>query len=111
MPTFSKKLEHPTTKIYLLPKAVEEADQFLNKPTYQESKKRLASVQKLISGFEDPYGMELLASLHWAVTKENVTTEKDAIYFIQGWNERKRKIFHSKHIPVAWKWLKSKGWI
>ena len=55
--------QKPDAEIELLPGAIEEASSFLaDKP---ESLRRLDRVGRLIEGFETPYGMELLATVHW----------------------------------------------
>src|SRR5271170_3582595 len=62
----------PDTQIELLPQSAEEADEFLNRNAEQsrESLQRLKRVAELIEGFESPYGMELLATVHWAAHHE-----------------------------------------
>lgn len=54
--------QKPDQEIDLLPGAVEKADEFLQ--MYPDSRNRLARVTEVIEGFETPYGMELLASIH-----------------------------------------------
>ena len=57
--------QKPDAEIELLPGAVDAATAFLaDKP---ESRQRLERVTDLIEGFETPYGMELLATVHWVV--------------------------------------------
>jgi len=50
-------------EIYFLPGAKEEAEAFLQ--SYPETLQRIDRVARLIYGFETPYGMELLATVHW----------------------------------------------
>lgn len=92
-------------QIKVLPKANEEANNFLLKEP--ESLKRLKKVTSIIRGFETPYGLELLSTVHWVI-KENPAINKDpsqVIESVRQWNERKRKIFKEKHILKAWKHL------
>jgi hypothetical protein len=45
-----------------------EAEAFL--ATHQDSQERLERVSNLITGFETPYGMEMLATVHWVATED-----------------------------------------
>ncbi|MCK4826958.1 macro domain-containing protein, partial [bacterium] len=55
--------QKPDVDIHLMPSAVETAGTFL--ASRQGSIGRLNKVNNLIEGFETPYGMELLSSVHW----------------------------------------------
>jgi O-acetyl-ADP-ribose deacetylase (regulator of RNase III) len=103
--------QKPDAEIELISKTVEAADRYLaNKP---ESVQRLERVADLIEGFETPYGMELLSSVHWvAVYFEQPARDQDsAVQAIHGWNERKNQMFRVEHIRIAWQRLEDKGWI
>jgi O-acetyl-ADP-ribose deacetylase (regulator of RNase III) len=101
-----------TPSIRLLDGAAEEADAFLktNPDTYQ----RLQRVTQLIEGFETPYGLELLATIHWLAYYENPAIQEDVEAAVQGvhaWSERKQRMFRPEHIRIAWEWLYDQGWI
>jgi O-acetyl-ADP-ribose deacetylase (regulator of RNase III) len=94
-----------------LPDAATEARQFLG--DHPESQVRLQRVTNLIDGFETPYGMELLATVHW-VCRENPAAAEDvsqAVAGVQGWNPRKRERFRPEHIELAWQRLREQGWL
>ncbi|HEY5297265.1 MAG TPA: macro domain-containing protein [Verrucomicrobiae bacterium] len=105
----------PDTQIELLPQSAEEADEFLNRNAEQsrESLQRLKRVAELIEGFESPYGMELLATVHWAAHHEGGkdgglrAVEK----IVHAWNPRKQKLMKPEHLELAWKRLEEKGWL
>lgn len=103
--------QKPDTEIELMPHAVEEADAFLKQ--HQESRMRLNRVSDLIAGFETPYGMELLSSVHWVATHDDPAAqdESDAAQAVQNWNERKRSMFQPHHVQVAWERLKQERWL
>ena len=42
-----------------------------------EANERLEKVSNLITGFETPYGMEMLATIYWVVTKEDPQAAED----------------------------------
>src|SRR5699024_2343064 len=93
------------SEIYLLDEAVVEAEKFLENE--EDSMERLEKVKKVIHGFETPYGMELLSTIHWIVN-ENPEKSRDlsfTIEQIQRWNARKKKIFTAKHIEKVWGYL------
>lgn len=99
-------------EIHLLPDARETAQAFLE--AYDMSvTDRLNRVANLIEGFETPYGMELLASIHWIAMNELTearTDSKAAVRGLQNWNNRKRRIFNPNHIIKAWERLNRLGW-
>src|SRR5262249_15860435 len=65
-----------------------------------------------IEGFESPYGMELLASVHWLVTRDGVPNDLDSIVqAMHRWNDRKQRIMKPEHIQVAWNRLQDLGWL
>ena len=103
--------QKPDAEIELLPGAVEAADDFL--VDYPESVSRLSGVSELIQGFETPYGMELLSTVHWVCThgEPKATTPDTAVEAVHGWNERKRDMFRQDHIHVAYNRLKELSWI
>lgn len=101
----------PDVEIRLLDGAVEEADRFLADKF--EARTRLERVGDLITGFETPYGMELLSSVHWVVVHGDgpVNGLEQAIVQVHDWNDRKRKLLKPEHIRVAWTRLSDRGWL
>jgi O-acetyl-ADP-ribose deacetylase (regulator of RNase III) len=92
-------------QISLLPAGAEEAKAFLANSA--EAQERLDRVAALIKGYESPYSMELLATVHW-VASEGAKPAKDpsaAITLVHDWNKRKRALFEPEHIRTAWKRL------
>jgi hypothetical protein len=103
--------QKPDVEIELLPGAIDEADHFLEDRS--DVRERLDRVGDLIAGFETPYGMELLASLHWIACHDpNPATSADtAMQKIMAWNDRKAQMFKADHIRFAWNRLSSQNWI
>lgn len=91
------------------------AEQWLQQA--DESLARLRRVAELVEGFETPYGLELLSTVHWVAHRggpkhEAPATCADAAYeHIRRWNRRKENLFTREHIGVAWGWLRESGWI
>jgi len=99
------------SEIAVMPGALHEADNFIQTSGDDELGEHVRRVGSLIEGFETPYGMELLATVHWVGTHEpGVRTVDDAIEAVHNWNARKRAVLSKEHIKVAWRRLKDEGW-
>ncbi|MEO0012659.1 MAG: hypothetical protein RLZZ535_1048, partial [Cyanobacteriota bacterium] len=99
------------SQMYVLPEGKNAAHDFLEQ--HPEANERLERVSNLITGFETPYGMEMLATIHWVATKEDPQAAEDceqAIALVQQWNERKRQLFKPTHLQKAWERLKQQNW-
>jgi O-acetyl-ADP-ribose deacetylase (regulator of RNase III) len=93
------------SSIRLLEEGLESSKEFLkDKPQALDRLKKVASI---IRGFETPYGLELLSTVHWTVKHENKREEDEIIKVIQAWNKRKRNLFLPVHIRKAIKHLKN----
>ncbi len=98
----------PDKQLELVPGAVRDASTFLEHNT--ETQSRFDKVADLVTGFESPFGLELLATAHWIVKHETVHTVADVVERIYAWNERKRR-FSTRQIALAVDVLYRKGWI
>lgn len=72
---------------------------------------RLVAVQELIAGFESPHGLELLTTVHWAAREGRARSAAEAGAYVASWSQRKRHAFPSHHIELAWRRLRSFGWL
>jgi O-acetyl-ADP-ribose deacetylase (regulator of RNase III) len=100
--------DQPFKELSIVPGAYEEAKQFLaDKPDAQDQFERVAN---LVEGFETPHGLELLATVHWVVSRENAQSIDEAVTKVHDWNDRK-KLFTPRQIGIAWQMLQSKGWL
>lgn len=86
-------------EIYLINSAGQKAREYLEKN--KEEEQRLQKMNEIIGGFETPYGMELLATVHWILKTNQPSTEDKLIEEVQKWNERKKRLFSPKHIIKA----------
>ncbi len=85
-----------------------EADRVLaNAP---ETDLRIDRVLELIDGFESPYGLELLTTVHWVVTKKGAKNANEAVALAHAWNDRKKKVLDTRDLHIAWDRLYSTGW-
>lgn len=103
--------QNPDVEIQLILDRVNEINEMDISDDQVEAK--LNRVFSLIDGFEIPYGMELIASVHWVAVKEQAKAKnaEEAYKKISFWSTRKAKLFSSEHICIAWDRLKSEGWI
>lgn len=100
--------DRPDKQIELLPETAAQAKRYL--ANHPATRKRFDRVAELIEGFETPFGMELLATVHWVATYESAETADDAVTRTYAWNPRKR-MFRGEHIRKAWAVLQKKGWV
>ena len=97
--------------IYLLPQAAEEAAVLLN--DFPNSIRHLEKVSRLIEGFETPYAMELLATVHWVAQRDLLAAADPsaAVTQVHAWSKRKAKLFPAEHIQLAWQRLSQEDWL
>jgi len=100
--------DSPSKQLKLVPGAVEDAMQYLvnKKQTLQNFNK----VVDLVDGFETPFGLELLSTVHWVVTHDHAQNIEEVVNTIYDWNERKKQ-FSPIQIQTALKTLIHKQWI
>jgi O-acetyl-ADP-ribose deacetylase (regulator of RNase III) len=100
-------IDDPEKPLELVPGAVADADQFL--AGHPHTQRRFERVADLVKGFETPFGLELLSTVHWVATREGAVTQDKAIAATFAWSERKRR-FSPQQIVLAWNVLHGKGW-
>lgn len=107
---FGDGSDRPGKVIEVLEGATDAAGQFLEKQP--DVLARLERVSDLIVGFEDPYGMELLSSMHWVICHEAGAQDSMdvAVAAVLQWNPGKRLRLKTQHLEIAWKLLKKKQW-
>lgn len=105
---FADAEDRPDTQIELKPEAAKKADHYLG--DHFGTRERFDRVADLINGFETPFGMELLSTVHWVATREDAKTAEEAIEKTYAWNDRKR-MFKEEHIRIAWETLEEKEWL
>lgn len=101
----------PETPLELMDGAAAEAETFL--ASSGDSEARLRKVADLIEGYETPFGMELLSTVHWVATHDEdaAKSEESAVTAVHAWNTRKATTMKPEHVRTAWKHLRAKEWI
>ena len=98
----------PDKQLELVPGAVKDAEAFLADDASMRAS--FDRVGKLVEGFETPFGLELLATVHWVASRENATSAEDAVAKVYAWNDRKKR-FSPRQIGIAFETLRAKGWL
>jgi O-acetyl-ADP-ribose deacetylase (regulator of RNase III) len=98
----------PDKQLQLVPGAIEDATAFLQQ--HADTSTHFDKVAELVDGFESPFGLELLSSVHWVMKNEPVNSIDDVISHTYAWNGRKRQ-FTLRQIALAVDVLSRKGWV
>ena len=99
--------DHPEKQLALVPGATKDAASFL--ATSAETRSRFNRVVDLVEGFETPYGLELLATVHWVATREGAGDSDQIAKATHEWGERKRQ-FTPAQVQLAVDRLRAEGW-
>lgn len=96
--------------VEVVPSATEKALQILE-TDFPDTLKRAEHVERLIEGFETPFGLELLSTVHWILkeTPECRENLSKTVSEVRSWNNRKAEIFNAAQIELAWTQLKVQG--
>jgi O-acetyl-ADP-ribose deacetylase (regulator of RNase III) len=98
----------PDKQLELVPGAVPEAKAVLDQD--EQTRRRFDRVANLVEGFETPFGLELLSTVHWIANKNDAATVQEVINQTYSWNERKRQ-FSPQQIKLALQILSEKQWV
>jgi O-acetyl-ADP-ribose deacetylase (regulator of RNase III) len=88
----------PDKQLKLVPGAIEDATTFLQQ--HPDTRARADKVAKLVDGFESPFGLELLSTVHWVMKNESANSISEAVKYTYAWNDRKRQ-FTPRQIAIA----------
>ncbi|EKY24095.1 macro domain protein [Brevundimonas diminuta 470-4] len=78
----------------------------------EAARDRLDRVAELIAGFETPYGLELLSTVHWILVHDaEASGDPDrVVQAVHAWNPRKAAVMREPHIRTALDHLQRNGW-
>ena len=100
--------DDPGKQLQIVPGAEKKAEEFLQE--HPETSMRIQKVSELVEGFESSFGLELLATVHWLIVKENIKTLDQIIAHTHSWNDHKKQ-FTPRQIEIAVNRLLDKGWV
>ena len=98
----------PDKPLSLVPGAAEEAEAFL--ACHEHVQARFERVARLVDGFETPFGLELLATVHWVAKEKGELNAARVIERVYAWGQRKRQ-FTALQISLALDLLIKQGWL
>lgn len=97
----------PDKILELVPGAQDDASQFLG--AHEATRSRFDRVADLVQGFESPFGLELLSTVHWITRTHGARSTDEIAQHVYAWSERKRR-FTPRQIDLAMNVLTEKGW-
>jgi O-acetyl-ADP-ribose deacetylase (regulator of RNase III) len=101
--------DEPDKPLTLVPGAVEEARAFL--AAHSDTRERFDRVGALVEGFETPYGLELLSTVHWVACHDEAGPNlAEVVRGTHAWSDRKLR-FTPRQIGLALDVLLTQGWL
>ena len=100
--------DDPDKQLELVPGAIEDARAFLEEKPQTQA--RFNKVAELVEGFETPFGLELLATVHWLARAGETRPLHELLEETYAWNPRKRQ-FSPRQIELAQNVLAQQGWL
>ena len=101
--------DKPNKPLQLLPNVLQQAENYLKEQDKLQTHQHVERVRELVDGFESGFGLELLATVHWVVTKEQASSAQEAIQKVHAWNARKKQ-FTERQILIAYERLEQMCW-
>lgn len=98
----------PDTQLELVPGAVSDADALMSQDA--SAREHFDRVASLVNGFESPFGLELLATVHWVATRERAANLAEVVAHTYAWNDRKQG-FTERQIELAYDTLRQHNWL
>jgi O-acetyl-ADP-ribose deacetylase (regulator of RNase III) len=99
--------DNPDKPMEIISGAERDAEAFLEQ--HPETCARMRRVEELVDGFETPFGLELLSSVHW-VAQRGADSLNGAVEKVYAWNDHKKQ-FSERQIELAWTRLVQQGWM
>ena len=88
--------------------ALDEAQAELDR--HPQDNDRVSALCAMADGFETPYSLELLATVHFAASQEPATADPDVLSDrVAGWGLRKARLFTEEHVHLAARRLAEHG--
>ena len=100
--------DKPSKPLDLVPGAVDDARAVLE--SADETRQRIYRVRRLVEGFETGYGLELLATVHWVLGREQPRDFDHLTQLVGAWDARKRR-FTERQLRIAAERLHEAGWV
>lgn len=99
---YNGDLNKPGTVVQLVQDKKQEAQEIINTQLNYEQQSRLDSILNFIDGFENAFGLELLATVAYAMQECPACEKHEIIENIQNWTTRKRELMSEHMISVSY---------
>jgi O-acetyl-ADP-ribose deacetylase (regulator of RNase III) len=96
---YEQKDAKPFEPLQIVVDKAPQVQNFIKDKLSKEEQERLGKVASLISGFETPYGLELLATVDFLINKDRIFEPTEIIKNL--WSERKKGLFSKEHVQLA----------
>ena len=106
---FEQMNTKPFERLELMISKKSEVDHFIDKKFSEKEKRLLKRTEELIEGFETPYGLELLATVDYLISKGLPPIPDEIQRSIGSWSSRKSDLFSRDHIELAMRTLQDSG--
>jgi O-acetyl-ADP-ribose deacetylase (regulator of RNase III) len=100
--------DDPSKRLEIVADAEQQALHFLAE--HSDTQIRFQCVSDLVSGFESPFGLELLATVHWLHKQEQPSSMSELVQLFHAWSPRKQQ-FSPRQILIASAVLTDQGWV
>lgn len=96
-------------QVTVTPAGYATAEEFLREWKHDKADDVIGKLSRLIEGYESPYGLELLSSVHWLVSKKSVNSIKEIESELFVENPSERNVFRTPEIEQAYSRLAEDG--
>lgn len=86
---------------HVTPAGCAAAEEFLSKAD-NSGTEIVLKISKLVQGYESPYGLELLSSVHWLAHHEKYHPVEQVIAALRDWSDHKRSSFAEGAVRIAY---------
>lgn len=98
----------PDKQLEIVPGALADAEAAL--ADADDTRRRFSAVADLVEGFETPFGLELLSTVHWVARHEAAQSIDEVVAATYAWNDRKQR-FSREQLQLAHEVLRRNGWL
>ena len=105
---YADNVDDPEKQLGIVPGAVYDAEGYL--AIHHETLKRFKRVSDLVDGFETPFGLELLATVHWVIAEMGASDASAVERETYAWGVQKRQ-FSREQLALAAARLQTEGWV
>ena len=99
---YSSKDKKPFEELELVPDAEKDIIEFLNRKENLKYKEIVEKTKEFLRGFYSPFGLELLSTVDFIMTKKGINTQETIKKELENWSNRKKTLFNNpRFIEVA----------